>query len=271
MEKQPVETHCRRRNIDGTIILEAEKINGAAGYLSKLKSKSIGKISIVDFPSSDFGAFTWISLTGEELSNSKRSLITLGSKIQNNNMIWDGNNTIHNNWGSVPTIIYPLVLKLELNINADSIRIYPLNNNGKENISNSFIVKPFEANQFQIELDQNIYKTLWFGIEKYGGGGPTGIESESDIPLEFKLEQNYPNPFNPSTVISYQLPMTSLVTLYVYDILGRTVATLVNEFQEAGKYNIQLSSFDFKLSTGIYFYRLTAGNHSDTKKMLLLK
>ncbi len=88
-------------------------------------------------------------------------------------------------------------------------------------------------------------------------------------PKEFALAQNYPNPFNPSTVISYQLPANSHVTLKVYDAIGREVATLVNEVKEAGSYS---SRFDgAKLSSGIYFVRLQSGEKIQLEKMILLK
>ncbi|NJD23089.1 MAG: T9SS type A sorting domain-containing protein [Melioribacter sp.] len=99
----------------------------------------------------------------------------------------------------------------------------------------------------------------------------TNVTDQNTIPTQFKLEQNYPNPFNPSTVISYQLTTGSLVTLKVYDLLGREVATLVNEFQQAGIYNSQFSIHNSQLSSGVYFYRLQAGDFVQTKKMLLIK
>ena len=83
------------------------------------------------------------------------------------------------------------------------------------------------------------------------------------------MEQNYPNPFNPTTVIRYTLPEASVVTLKVFDVLGREVSTLVHGRQTAGNYNIP---FDARaLPTGVYFYRLTAGGFSDTKKLMLVK
>jgi len=88
-------------------------------------------------------------------------------------------------------------------------------------------------------------------------------------PKEFKLEQNFPNPFNPTTTIQYQLPQDAKVTLKVYDILGSEVATLVNEEQEAGYKEVQFNGSS--LSSGVYIYRLTAGNYNSTKKMMIVK
>jgi len=89
------------------------------------------------------------------------------------------------------------------------------------------------------------------------------------LPAEFELFQNYPNPFNPSTVISYQLPVGSNATLKLYDILGIEVATLVEEFKTAGKYEVDFNAAS--LSSGVYFYRLQADSFVETKKMLLMK
>ena len=95
------------------------------------------------------------------------------------------------------------------------------------------------------------------------------IEVEAGLPRTFELGQNYPNPFNPSTVISYQLPVASEVSLKVYDMLGREVATLVSGRQEAGRYSVSFNAAS--LSSGVYFYRLQAGAFVETKKMMLVK
>ncbi|MEW6701575.1 MAG: T9SS type A sorting domain-containing protein [Bacteroidota bacterium] len=102
------------------------------------------------------------------------------------------------------------------------------------------------------------------------------VEVNFDAPVNFILEQNYPNPFNPETVISYtigtsQLSAFSNVSLKIFDVLGREVATLVNEFQQAGEYNSQFSIRNYQLSSGVYFYTLQVGNYFQSKKMLLLK
>jgi hypothetical protein len=103
------------------------------------------------------------------------------------------------------------------------------------------------------------------------------ILSVDDIISEltnFSLAQNYPNPFNPSTMISYQLPVGGDVTLKIYDILGNEIATLVNEYKPAGRYQIEFNSHSGKvrnLTSGVYFYQIKAGEFIQTKKMILLK
>jgi glycosidase len=96
-----------------------------------------------------------------------------------------------------------------------------------------------------------------------------GVSRPGAIPREYVLAQNYPNPFNPATTISYQLRSAGGVTLRVYDVLGREVATLADGYQQAGSYT---KSFDAsRLSSGVYFYRLQAGSFVNTKKMVLAK
>ena len=97
------------------------------------------------------------------------------------------------------------------------------------------------------------------------------VKEQEKLPTQFKFEQNYPNPFNPTTVISYQLPIDSYVSLKVYDILGREVATIVNEYQLAGSYKTQFSASNLRLASGVYFYRIVADDFVQSKKMLLLK
>ena len=85
--------------------------------------------------------------------------------------------------------------------------------------------------------------------------------------------QNYPNPFNPSTSIQYTIGDRQFVTLKVYDLLGREVATLVNEEKSAGSYRVEFKSMvgNHQLANGVYFYRLQAGNFVETRKMTLIK
>ena len=98
---------------------------------------------------------------------------------------------------------------------------------------------------------------------------PTDVEEISNVITDFYLEQNYPNPFNPSTTISYSVPELSFVTLKVYDVLGSEVAVLLNEEKSAGAYEVEFE--EGRLSSGIYFYQLKAGDFIQTKKMILMK
>jgi hypothetical protein len=97
------------------------------------------------------------------------------------------------------------------------------------------------------------------------------VEVTVEAPADFSLNQNYPNPFNPTTIINYELPINSHVTLKVYDVLGKEVATLVNTTQKAGRYSMNFSTSQYGMSSGIYFYRLYAGNYTEMKKMVVLK
>ncbi len=99
----------------------------------------------------------------------------------------------------------------------------------------------------------------------------TNINTTNEIPSAFSLEQNYPNPFNPSTVIEYQIAAYSHVHLIVYDLLGREVAVLVNEYKQPGKYNVEFRVQSAELPSGVYLYNLRAGNFSETRKLILLK
>jgi hypothetical protein len=106
---------------------------------------------------------------------------------------------------------------------------------------------------------------------KGSSNGTNAVEEETSLPTSYILEQNYPNPFNPSTVISYQLPTSSFVTLKVFNILGGEIETVVNEYQNAGIHHSKFPIGKSELTSGIYFYRLQADKFVQIKKMILLK
>ena len=132
-----------------------------------------------------------------------------------------------------------------------------------------------------------------FGSTIYAGGGFTeicntvqpnfagitadvaSVSEREELPSEFALHQNYPNPFNPATIIRYSLPvgqdgiLSCHVSLKVYNLLGQEVATLVNESKQPGRYQVQWNAQ--RLSSGVYFYRLQAGEYLETRKLMLLK
>jgi len=113
----------------------------------------------------------------------------------------------------------------------------------------------------------------WYGtILHTTNGGVTSVDNKENFngtPTNFLLYQNYPNPFNPSTTISYSIPKGSFVILTIYDVLGREVKTLVNKFQTKGKYNVTFNASN--LTSGVYIYRIKAGNFAATKKLILMR
>ena len=115
---------------------------------------------------------------------------------------------------------------------------------------------------FTIGGEGALYKTS-------NGGSITSIKNSDSKLITYNLLQNYPNPFNPSTNIRYLIPAQGFISLKVYDLLGREIETLVNEEKPAGNFKVE---FDAKnLSSGIYFYKLQAGDYSSVKKMVLVK
>jgi len=132
---------------------------------------------------------------------------------------------------------------------------------------------------FTFDVEYNIGKTEADTIEFIISDNKSIYQTKQFIlqytfPTEYKLEQNYPNPFNPSTKIRYSIPTVGTrlalsVQLKVYDILGNEVATLVNEQKELGYYEVEFNAT--QLSSGVYFYRLQAGDFVQTKKMILMR
>jgi glycosidase len=135
------------------------------------------------------------------------------------------------------------------------------------------------TNQIPAAMQPGFLRTQdgWFdGTTQTWSNNPPLSVDEPQKPRDFALLQNYPNPFNPTTIITYTLPTASAVRLTLFDVLGRTVATLVNAKQSAGTYNYTLNTSTLNLSSGVYFYQLQANGTNgqsfvETRKMLLTK
>lgn len=142
--------------------------------------------------------------------------------------------------------------------------------NGSSIVKNLIDIIEAKVNQGKIPLSR-IEESYGRIIQLKTKYGIVDQPAKITIPTGFVLYQNYPNPFNPTTTIRYQIPAAGQVTLKVYDILGREIATLVNEYQKAGFYDYQFSIDNYQLPSGVYFYRLNSGNFSETKKLIVLK
>ncbi|HRE41975.1 MAG TPA: T9SS type A sorting domain-containing protein [Ignavibacteria bacterium] len=155
-------------------------------------------------------------------------------------------------------------IKLIMNTNPNSLNVSP--GNSVDIISTQFVARGTSNLNSVTRLKQLADSIKTF----FDGGTVIGIPSNvSEVPVDFQLFQNFPNPFNPETNIKFNIPERTLVSLDVVDITGRKVKTIVNEVLNSGSYNYTFDGSN--LTSGIYFYRLTSGNFSQTKKMILLK
>lgn len=149
--------------------------------------------------------------------------------------------------------------------NVDAPAIIPAFNERTINPNDSaifYVAVAFGENEFEmltaLQQAQSFYDTL------------TSIGNYSDfIPSEISLSQNYPNPFNPNTKIQFSISTAEFVSLKIFDVLGNEVATLVNDELTPGIYQYNFDASD--LSSGVYYYKLQAGNYSETKKMILMR
>ena len=133
-----------------------------------------------------------------------------------------------------------------------------------------------KAYSFTDVLNTNNPNTIYYRLKQIDFDGTYNYSNEVqvhiNVPLRFSLTQNYPNPFNPSTRITYTIPEDGLVSLKVYNPLGRQVAELVNEVVRAGTHTVTFNTVGGTgISSGVYFYRLEAGNRVTVRKMVLLK
>lgn len=116
-------------------------------------------------------------------------------------------------------------------------------------------------------IDEIRLGTSW---EDVSSAIPDDVEKIDDLtPVKYTLSQNYPNPFNPATNIHFAIPEAGLVTIRVYNLIGQEVAVLVNEYKNAGNYKVDFNAAS--LTSGVYFYKITSGNYSESKKMILMK
>ncbi|HUI66102.1 MAG TPA: carbohydrate binding domain-containing protein [Bacteroidota bacterium] len=257
----------------GILTVATPQFASACGMLQSFPSRKIGDLTILSADA--FAAVTWVSLTGEPLSSCRRSHLCVSTAADNTGMLWDGTTTLHDQWGSTPTLLRPERIVARLHIHADSIHLWSLGPLGAQGGSPA-VYLPSDTNTFNVLLDQNVDHTPWYGIEAFGGGSTSSLPGTS--PREaaiYDLRQNYPNPFNPSTTLSYTLARESKVSVRIYDVLGREVAVLVDAKEAAGAHTAR---WDASLkASGVYICRLRAlglggsENFERNMKMLLIR
>jgi hypothetical protein len=163
-----------------------------------------------------------------------------------------------------------LLLITEVIVAQNQIPVSVISSGGEKSSSASFILSSTVGEQFigkSVNSASQHNIGFWY---VYKQSTLTDVEKENEtIPTVFKLEQNYPNPFNPSTIIKFAVPERRSVLIKIYDILGGEVITIVNEEMDSGWYKREFNASGY--STGVYIYRMQAGNYVSTKKMILIK
>lgn len=196
------------------------------------------------------GTIAWLSLSNRPLSLSKKSVIAISSRIQNQNMLWDGNTTVHDNWGNAPTEVQALDLEILLNIVADSIMVYPLDSTGKK--MEGFSVLPEFKDHFLVKFNQNELNSLWFGIETFKNSTSIeGVKYSEDIVI-------YPNPVKRDGKV-FITDSEGICNYKLYDLFGREIA------RGSFKNTIDLKGID----SGEYFLKCSSGQRTKIEKLII--
>jgi len=213
---------------------------------------------------------------------------TLGYEV-NHNIYWGDASGVLKSWGSHSSIVNNVTDYVKLAVKWTKKRyVFYVNDilthsttKGVSGID-EYIILSVEPDFWKnlpdsIQNGAIVQDTFWVDYVRVYQKIPTGIEDNSfEFPKSFELKQNYPNPFNPTTIIKYSIPVGTKqalslqpVQLKIYDVLGKKVATLVNQQQKSGNYKIQFDASS--LPSGIYFYRIVTSDYSKTMKMMLVK
>jgi hypothetical protein len=200
---------------------------------------------------------------------------------------WGGFDLLSGNWGAeqpidvtqYDSLVFDAYATDQLNLtigyyigNSPVVSVSP---NAWHTFAVGLPADPFTRFYFQSSLSTST--TVYFdNIQFKAKGVVTGSGEPTPVPKDYSLEQNYPNPFNPATTIRFSLPTPNHVTLKVYDILGKEVATLVDEEKDAGTYDVVFDAGATRVSghqiaSGVYFYQFTAGNYVETRRLMLIK
>jgi photosystem II stability/assembly factor-like uncharacterized protein len=136
-------------------------------------------------------------------------------------------------------------------------------------MQSTYVVRALNWRTTDLTLFAGVAGTSGFGVHEYTFPPNIVIDPGPGVPKNFSLNQNYPNPFNPSTIIEYAVPKTAFVTVKVYDLMGKEVKTLVSETKQTGYYSLTFNASN--LTSGVYFYKIIAGDFTASKKMMLVK
>ena len=242
-----------------------EVYEGASGWAGKIVADNLNPSAFLNF--TDLPQTGWAVHAAASPDGSVLSVVWLSSATtavgDTMNDIWFSSRSISGDWAA-PTNITQTPDLFEVALHAAPT----LKSNGGDSYT-IFLGRSWQIGLLPPAIPAATPAAEFLASSYTFTAGAGAVGDKPTVAATFSLAQNYPNPFNPSTRVEYSIPTGSLVTIKVFDILGREVATLVNEQKAAGSYT---ATFDASnLANGTYIYKIQAGNFTDTKKMTLLK
>jgi len=238
----------------GLLTTVTPKFISVCGFLNENAGHVAGPIKVLS--GNDFAAVTWLSLTEDPVGESAESVLTVSSKVQNKNMVWEGN-SVQNGWGHQPTEVFPMQLTLEITHDADVLRLYALSPTGAEGSFTSYVA---EGNKFTVNLDQSSEKTLWYGLEF------SDVLATAEPVVANTLTLS-PNPAGAHSFAEVSLKKAAPLTLRLLDAQGRLVKTIYQNSQpvKAVREGIETSS----LAAGTYLVECRAGDWVKVEKLVV--
>lgn len=209
----------------------------------------------------DFGTVAWVSLTEEPVTNSRRSFLTISAKAQNSNMNWTSNQNVDNEFGDAPTLMYPLATSLLLEIEADSIQIFPLSATGEASDFTTYF--PIAPKTFLVGIDQAETQTPWYGIEAFGDA-VSSIEDEKDVLESIRV---FPNPASAKTTIVGNIRDASDLGIQLFDYSGKLITDNLYQNEPPGVFSKTLNLEN--IPSGFYSLKIRIGEQMRVEKLIV--
>lgn len=243
----------------GLLVTTSPQYQSITGFLDAAANSSTDQLQLLS--ANSFGVISWLALDKKPLAEEGKSLLTISTALQNTGMVWDGTRTVHGSWGQAPTLLRPLKTKLRLNILADTLKIYPLDGTGLAGPATSYL--PQSAHVFEVELDQSLTKTMWFGLEAI-----TSKVTQVNSSAKDQLVSIFPNPASHHLLIKAHFNQPELVQLNLYNHLGRLVRPSILH-QHKAEIHTEINIHD--LLPGLYVISGLVGQNVFTQKLMVQK
>ena len=240
---------------NGLFKINTEKFNCISGDLDKNTGATTDQMKLES--ASGFGAISWLSLVDSALQESSKSVLFIGSKQINTTMVWDGTNTVHNNWGRNPSLIGPLSFTIEMKTNSAGFKVFPLDKRGNPDYSKTKYFVKKENGFSMVTLDIAADKTVWYGVETV---------------VDWSTTENTERIKQKNTIICYPIPSKDFVRfeqnnsdtefqLFVYDYSGKLLS------QKEGENNYLYSKNE--IGSGIFIYKTIQNNRTTSGKFVI--